>query len=465
MDRALELDDIQGDILGGFNTDIQALVGFTAQDGDGARRAAAWLAGLSSEVSSVTRVTAEREAMKAADSPLTWLAVALGRGLLGRVAPELFIRDDAFEEGMADRAPSALGDRSDQTKWTAGASGKPIDVLMKIAANNEAAVRQRMAQLIDAAAANGLLKTYDDIGRRLTNDEEHFGFRDGISQPDVLGYQSTSGMGPGLFLFGYPRIPGGAAPDLAIDPRKLTDNGSLLVFRRLAQDVKAFHDFCEAEAARLRPQWPDMSASWLAALIVGRWPSGAPLRQGISADPGSTIPPDNSFTFHGDEGHTCPFGAHIRKVNPRKGAGDVVDVPRMLRRGIPFGPRLKDEPAAERGLLFLAYQSSIQNTFEFVTVQWMNSDRRPGPGDDVLIGKPFDARSMPMPGPSGVVSVATSGAQWIRPTGGAYLFAPGKAALSRLTTPIPTLATLAPTLLFAQASSAIRRVARRTMRR
>src|SRR5262249_2955244 len=301
MDRALELDDIQGDILGGFNTDVQALVGFTGQDGDGAQRAAAWLAGLSSEVTSVAEVRAGREAMKAADSTLTWLALALGRGFLGKVAPDVFIRDEACDEGMLERASSALADKSDQTAWVAGAPDKPLDVLMKIAGNSEVAVRQRMERLIAAAAGNGLLKTYDDVGRRLRNDTEHFGFRDGISQPDVIGFQSTTGLGAGWFIFGYPRDPGGTPPSLAVDARKLTDTGSLLVSRGLARDVKAFRGFCASEAEGLKQLWRDFSAqdraALLGGLIVGRWPSGAPLQAGVTADP-RPMTPDNSFTFH-----------------------------------------------------------------------------------------------------------------------------------------------------------------------
>jgi Dyp-type peroxidase family len=461
-DRPLELDDIQGDILGGFNTDIQSLVGFTARDADGPAKAAQWLAGLSPEVTSVAQVRAQREAMKAdpADPTLTWLGVAIGRNFLRSVAPDVWILDDAFNEGMADRATSALADRSDPKAWTAGATGKPIDVFLKVAANSEVAVRQRTDALVAAAAGNGLAMTYCEVGRRLNGEKEHFGFRDGISQPDIIGDQSTTGIGPGKFIFGYPRIPGGVPPTMAVDKRKLTDNGSLLVFRRLAQDVAEFHTFCAAEAVRLQPQWPGLTAPQLEALIIGRWPSGAPTHPEVTADPGTTNP-DNSFDFHGDEGVICPFGAHIRKVNPRKGPADVVDVPRLLRRGIPFGPPEAVDPTGERGLLFLAYQASIATTFEFVTGHWMNSHNRPGTGDDVLIGRPFDPRDMPIQGPSGKVTVATGGKQWIHPTGGAYLFAPGRAALGRLATPAPAFAKFAASLLFTQASTGLRRFARR----
>jgi deferrochelatase/peroxidase EfeB len=270
-------------------------------------------------------------------------------------------------------------------------------------------------------------------------------------------------VAPGNFIFGYAKVAGGTPPQLAIDSRRITDNGSLLVFRRLAQDVLAFRKFYTDQAQALQPQWVGLQVPQLASLIVGRWPSGAPAHPAVTTDPGVVNDdPDNSFDFHGDlVGALCPLGAHIRKVNPRKGPADVVDVPRILRRGIPFGPTLDIEPTAERGLLFLAYQSSIQNAFEFINGHWMNSHNRPGLGDDILIGRPFDSRTMQIVGPTGAVTVSTNGQQWIRPTGGAYLFAPSKSGLGRLATQPPALTQFSAHLLLARAASGLRRFIRR----
>jgi Dyp-type peroxidase family len=460
-DRALVLDDIQGDILAGFNTDVQALVGLTAPDDAGRRTAAAWLASLAPEITSVARVRAERDVMKtppAGEPPLTWLAVAVGPALLQAAARDVFILDDAFNEGMPDRAASALADRSLPAQWMVGAPSAPLDILLKIAGNDATAVEARRDTLVKAAKAKGLTAPYQEVGARLADNAEHFGFRDGISQPDVLGDQSATGLSPGNFVFGYPKAPGVAPPRRAVDPRNLTDNGSLLVFRRLAQDVPAFRAFCADQIKSLQPEWPGLGAPELAALIVGRWPSGAPAVQPQTADPGVLgDDPDNSFDFRTDDGSGCPFGAHIRKVNPRKGPADVVDVPRILRRGIPFGPTFEAAPAAERGLLFLAYQASITGGFEFISGHWMNSSNRPGPGDDVFIGRPFDTRSLAIPHAGRSVTVSTGGRQWIDPTGGGYLFAPGKAGLAALATVPAPLAKFAAPLLLAKATGGARR--------
>jgi Dyp-type peroxidase family len=434
--RPLAFDDIQGDILGGFNTDVQILLGFGATREDARAAAIDWLATLALALTSVAEVRRTRAAMKAsgtgAGTPPVWLAVALSEALLGFAAPDVFIRDQAFHDGMVGGAASSLADRSRPDDWVAGAPQRPIDILLKVAGNDADAVTARADALVRDALGRGLTQTYRERGDRLPGDIEHFGFRDHLSQPDILGDGSANGHPPGRFVLGYPRDPGGQPPALAIDSRGITDNGSMLVFRRLVQDVSAFRTFTAQRAASLQTVWPGLTPDHLAAQIVGRWPSGAPLKAMRRSDPGDPNP-DNSFDFFGDDdGLACPFGAHIRKVNPRKGASDVVEVPRMLRRGIPFGPLFDQEPEAERGLLFLAYQASITATFLFISSHWMNSGQSPGRGDDLLVGRPFDDRAMWIHGPNGPIELRTGGVQWISPTGGAYLFAPGIAGLKRL---------------------------------
>ncbi|MFC3695573.1 Dyp-type peroxidase [Chenggangzhangella methanolivorans] len=280
--------------------------------------------------------------------------------------------------------------------------------------------------------------SYRETLRRL-DDHEHFGFRDGISQPGVIGYDTIGEIQPGSVVFGYPQAPGGP-PFLPVnDPRGVTDNGSLLVFRRLQQNVGAFRKFCSDQAAVLAQAWPGISPSIVGAYLVGRWPSGVPVA-GQAADPG-TQTPDNTFDFLADQaGSVCPLGAHIRKVNPRKGPKDVLQIPRILRRGVPFGRPFDEAPGdPERGLAFLAYQSSIREKFEFLTQQWMNSDLNPGRGSDLLVGRGVGVRTMAVSGPHGDVTFTAPVDPWITPTGGAYLFAPARSALRKFADPAPKL--------------------------
>src|SRR5205085_10193093 len=89
---------------------------------------------------------------------------------------------------------------------------------------------------------------------------------------------------PGEFVFGYPGqdpadaveagddpLASGAAPAWARD-------GSYLVFRRLRQDVGAFHTFLRDQATATLP------ADALGARLVGRWASGAPTVRAPDAD-------------------------------------------------------------------------------------------------------------------------------------------------------------------------------------
>ncbi len=399
-------------------------------------KGARWIGSLAPQVSTVDDVRGLREAMKdPGENAAPWLAVAIGKNVLDAVQPSVMLDDLHFNRGM-ELSKLAIGDETLPADWVIGGSNHPVDLLLIIAANDRAPVEARADDLAQQAALAGLDVTYRETGVRLKNEIEHFGFKDGVSQPEIAGDRSPSGILPGHFVFGYPG-PNGQTARNQIDPIGLTKNGSLLVFRRLAQDVSAFREFFVAESVRLLPQWPGLTPQHLAALIVGRWPSGAPVSATVPIDPGPG-PNDNAFDFLNDPAALhCPFGAHIRKVNPREGDRDVVDVPRILRRGIPFGPLFEKDPNAERGLLFVAYQSSLKRQFVFISARWMNTPNLPhdGSGIDLLVGRAMGARRMPINGPAGNVVVTFDQSNWIKPTGGAYLFAPGRNGLAMLDRP------------------------------
>lgn len=435
-DRALDLDDIQGNVLGGFNTNVQDFL-FFSLDAKRERDAALWLAARADEVTPVSAVKAARTAIKTAsglDAP-TWLFLAVSHGLLKSLAPDVFVSDIAFIQGHLARAKGILNDLTDPQTWVAGSLVRPIDVLLIVGGNVEATVMARADTLVEAATGSGLTLVWREAGRRL-DDDEHFGFRDGISQPLISGFDPGGTMGAGHFVFGYPRKTGEAPVVPRLDPRGVADNGSLMVWRRLGQDVQAFRDFCKVQAAALSAQWPGFDAAHLAALLVGRWPSGAPVLKGQTTDP-KPESSDNGFDFSNDsDGKSCPFGAHVRKVNPRAGKKDVVDVPRMIRRGIPYGQRLDEAPdKPDRGLTFVSFQTSITDQFEFLTQHWMNSDSKPAPESDLLVGRRSPPGVLNIQGPDGAIPVQGPNRFWIIPSGGAYLFAPGRAGLRKLADP------------------------------
>jgi deferrochelatase/peroxidase EfeB len=88
---------------------------------------------------------------------------------------------------------------------------------------------------------------------------------------------------------------------------------------------------------------------------------------------------DNDFRYWaGDrDGMICPKGAHIRRTNPRDafgGNGRATRRHRIVRRGIPYGPRLKGrmDDGRERGLIFVCFNACFERQFEVIQAQWCN---------------------------------------------------------------------------------------------
>ena len=181
-------------------------------------------------------------------------------------------------------------------------------------------------------------------------------------------------------MFGYPGqdrndpIEEGPPPPMAAPWLR---NGSFMVFRRLEQKVPEFRSFIAEQAARL-----GMDREHLAARMVGRWKSGAPLElAALRDDPalGRDDHRNNDFSYGGDPfQRKCPYAAHIRKVYPRDDTGDAAEAQRhrIIRAGIPFGPEVKPGETTtrhSRGLMFVCYQTSIERQFEFVQRSYLDN--------------------------------------------------------------------------------------------
>lgn len=204
---------------------------------------------------------------------------------------------------------------------------------------------------------------------------EHFGWKDGVSQPVITELTTaappTAAVAAAEFVIG--------AGSASIPSPAWAANGSYMVYRCLEQDVAGFADAVAAMAAQ-----HSYNAEELGARIMGRWKSGAPLVAGTHVDNpaiGADDTKNNAFDFASDPGAGCPMGSHIRKTNPRQQG-----VPRIMRRGIPFGREIAEDPNGHRGLNFVCYQASLSGQFEFIQQSWANSSSFQG-GIDPVIGR------------------------------------------------------------------------------
>jgi Dyp-type peroxidase family len=458
-------DEIQGNSLAGFNKDHQAFLFVRLGDAAGGR---AWLATLVPRVaplSEVARFNDVRRSMIARlgreprSLAVTWINVALSaRGIELLKAPEDdALEDDAFQVGLAGGRSDVLGDPPDRSGWKVGGTEESSgDVLVIVASDSATHLRTVVRELRAGIKAAKQKLLFAQEGHTLSGElrgHEHFGFRDGVSQPGVRGLTESPKPGqamiwPGQFVLGLPRQDD-AKPDEPMDPLPCpawATNGSFVVWRRLRQDVEGFWQSMKDEAARIGAStaFAGLDATRLAAMLVGRWPSGAPFVLSPGAD-NPDLAKSNDFTFGDTDPFppVCPFAAHIRKVNPRadpvEGGGPSSTLTRrFLRRGIPYS-----DGAQDRGLIFVSYQSSIENQFEFVSRQWASREDLPvvPPGGgisgfDAIIGQNAEgdrARSTMLFDSKGSAVEVKLPREFITPTGGGYFFSPSISTLRRWT--------------------------------
>jgi len=357
----------------------------------------------------------------------------------------------AFVQGAAVRAAQRLGDTgdSDAEYWDAPFAQHGAHILLFLsAASHEALLHKaREIQLLDDSGRalsgwehpfNGSHFDADPAKRRV-----HFGYKDGLTRPRLGGIHHTGDIhAPGEFLLGYPNdekynpwLLARAREDVA----RFFKNGSFCVFRKIEQDVARFNSFVNHAVHQLRAQgMADASRQYVLAKLCGRWDDG----QVVSAQSPSHPPPPadpkalNDFDFSQDpQGTGCPFGAHIRRMNPRN--DPVVPFRRrpLIRRGIPYGqPFEKSGPQEKRGLLGLFFCASIEDQFEHLLAEWGNKNpmgpRNRGNTKDPLAGSHGSAPStFEIPMPDGDSKVLTGFDSWTTTRGTVYAFMPSREAL------------------------------------
>jgi len=442
---------------------------FRVENPEAARR---WLAALKPTSVADISSTGVMEATQVAITAAGLKALGVERVAIDRFSPE-------FVEGMTGSANRSLrlgdvGSNSPQCwEWGAG-EREPHVLLMLFAAPERVPALEAETR---AAAERSGLEAVATLGTNDMGGVEPFGFVDGVSQPAFdwdrartpgtkADRSYTNLIALGEILLGYyneygfpadsPTVAGHARNAYLLPPargqpdtRDLGRNGSYLVFRQLAQDVRGFWRWTHDEAARTGT---DLRS--LAETMVGRRMDGGPL---VDLQTGLAIPgvdPSdrdvNGFLFDADpNGLSCPLGAHIRRANPRTadapaGEDGPIDhllvmlglttrrlrnptsstLPweknttvwpylrheddavassrfhRILRRGREYGERIDvsealdpARPDPKAGLHFLCLNANIGRQFEFVQGAWIASAKFAGlTGEqDPLIGnrQPF----------------------------------------------------------------------------
>ncbi|KAG8835721.1 hypothetical protein FRC17_001512 [Serendipita sp. 399] len=276
---------------------------------------------------------------------------------------------------------------------------------------------------------------------------EHFGFRDGISKPEIKGV-TFDDQNPMRFP-GSPVVPLGLIVmghdgdvDKANRPPWAKD-GSFLVFRKLKSLVPEFNMFLRTEGPRLFPDMhPSKAADRLGARLFGRWKSGTPIVLSPHEDNPEIAKNNkllNDFKYSNDQ-TSCPFSAHTRKAYPRN------DMPGsnahlFRRQGIPYGPELgpgeEHVTLQDRGLIFLAYQSSLVRGFKFIQQNSYNNPNFPAgkanaPGYDPILGSNNNntgSRSISGADPSSPMQQLAFPTQFVESKGGEYFFVPSISTL------------------------------------
>ena len=525
--------NIQGNILRGFNKDNSRLIFFQIED---AQKASDWFAEMVEQkkivstqdlIDAAINMKEREELLHQKFKPReTWIHVAFPASGLKKfglklppskdaygyeeteISPgkkEMVIKlingqadagDDPFKVGMHHKK-GKLGDvgNNDPSNWVKPFKPigsppddfPPIDGLLRVDSDEPEDADQTAVDLIVESTERGIISKGLQKGTGILNIHgkqiEHFGFRDGVSQPLIRGIDDVPPLDTEFksrkinkddhdfkkfVLFGLK------------DDREWANDGSFMVFRRLEQDFEAFWTFMNENSQRF-----GLTPSGLAARFVGRWRSGAPLAKFQTGDP--ELPSEfdfNDFKYMQDprttpptpldpQGRDTPRFAHIRKVYPRDDG--ISSNPednnlrnqerRILRRGIPYGPRFADNEKAERGLLFMCFQIDLDHQFEFIQKTWASNKNFPlttappppppgGHGIDAIIGKgdenPPGSGSQELgftnlfkdgtnpsferipPPPQNPNDPPTGFAQWITTTGGVYLFSPSMPALKKM---------------------------------
>jgi Dyp-type peroxidase family len=317
-----------------------------------------------------------------------WLSVGItyaGLEALGVPSDSLQSFPEAFRVGMAARARQ-LGDDglNDPERWDAPFGKGEIHIGVSAFSDSEEKHQRTLAiareQYEGFTGVSVLVK--QDFGYQ-PGDRNSLGYKDGIDQPAVegSGEDPLPGQGrpikAGEFILGYPGEAGVLPP--MPQPDVLGRNGTYVGLRKYQSRVGAFNRFLHANGKT------EQERELLAAKLVGRWRSGAPLTLAPEVDDpalGADRQRNNDFDYANDQhGRQVPFGCHIRRMNPRDTKLTRltdVNIHRLIRRGTTYGPPYdanalsEEDDEVTRGSYFLFIGAKAMASIEFLQAEWIN---------------------------------------------------------------------------------------------
>lgn len=475
--QSIDWDDIQCIALSGIGQHPESLHLFLRVTDQTAAKA--WLQRLldGGHVPSAAAIDDRTSSGEVSDLLVCIALSAAGLRALGLDAETLQTFPFEFQEGMAgtQRRREMLGDVGPNAPdtWIWGHGEREPHLVMMIFASDGAHLEPKALWKL-LPALDGLenvwgaetcsdVYTPDGLRTYLRSDhKEHFGYRDGISQPLiegtraaegrrygpeeisiikagelVLGYKNERGLRPVSPLVSADRTGASGLPRYADGLCDLGANGSFLVVRQLSQDVAAFDsaiaDLVETPA----------DADRLKARLMGRWPNGASLvRHPVEApDESETWRPENDFLYDLEDrsGLKCPVGSHIRRANPRDSLPPDPETAlrlskrrRILRRGRLYGAAYSDKTKeCPRGILFICLNADIADQFELIQHSWLNNPHFADLYDEsdpiAATRRPLGQRMTVQANP---INIRTSDlGRFVGVEGGAYFFLPGLKAL------------------------------------
>jgi Dyp-type peroxidase family len=318
-----------------------------------------------------------------------WIAVAITySGLVALGVPEESLQSfpEAFRVGMAARAEELLDyGANDPKHWEPQFGSGLIHIGVSVFSSSEEAWRRTMdtARQHYEGRAGLTVVSAQDFGAQ-PGDLNPLGYRDSIGQPAIegSGIEPLPGQGPaikaGEFILGYPGEAGVPLPAPA--PDVLGRNGTFVGLRKYQTRVGAFNRFLQAHAET------DDERELLAAKLVGRWRSGAPLTLAPHRDVpelGADPLRNNDFTYAADpDGRQVPLGSHMRRMNPRDTEMAIladVNIHRIIRRSTTFGAPYDQNALSQqddetpRGLYFTFFSAKAMATMEFLQQEWINN--------------------------------------------------------------------------------------------